>query len=79
MSMAEHDCFQFTLVLKVSFNFLTVVSDIILLQLYDWIQEHEQKVLNIFHQFDPDEDGRRNGKITRDNFVMCLQTISKYM
>ncbi|XP_068732245.1 ankyrin repeat and EF-hand domain-containing protein 1-like isoform X2 [Montipora capricornis] len=46
------------------------------IRLYDWIQEHEQKVLNIFHQFDPDEDGRRNGKITRDNFVMCLQTIN---
>lgn len=48
-------------------------------QLYDWIQEHEQKVLNIFYQFDPEEDDRgRKGKITRDNFVMCLQTISEY-
>jgi len=47
-------------------------------QLYDWIQEHEEKVLSIFHQFDPEEeDGSRKGKITKDNFVMCLQTISK--
>ena len=47
-------------------------------QLYDWIQEHEEKVLNIFYQFDPEEDGGRKGKITKDNFVMCLQTISEY-
>ena len=48
-------------------------------QLYDWIQEHEQKVLNIFYQFDPEEDDRgRKGKITQENFVMCLQTISEY-
>lgn len=47
------------------------------IRLYDWIQEHEQKVLNIFYQFDPEEDDRgRKGKITRDNFVMCLQTIN---
>jgi len=47
-------------------------------QLYDWIQEHEEKVLNIFYQFDPEEeDGSRKGKITKENFVMCLQTISK--
>lgn len=47
-------------------------------QLYDWIQEHEEKMLNIFYQFDPEEeDGSRKGKITKDNFVMCLQTISK--
>lgn len=49
-----------------------------ILQLYDWIQEHEEKVLNIFYQFDPEEEvGSRKGKITKDNFVMCLQTISK--
>lgn len=48
-------------------------------QLYDWIQEHEEKVLNICYQFDPEEeDGSRKGKITKDNFVMCLQTISKW-
>lgn len=47
-------------------------------QLYDWVQEHEEKVLNICYQFDPEEeDGSRKGKITKDNFVMCLQTISK--
>ncbi|XP_015756266.1 PREDICTED: ankyrin repeat and EF-hand domain-containing protein 1-like [Acropora digitifera] len=47
------------------------------IRLYDWIQEHEQKVLNIFYQFDPEDDDRgRKGKITRDNFVMCLQTIN---
>ncbi|XP_020620565.1 ankyrin repeat and EF-hand domain-containing protein 1-like isoform X1 [Orbicella faveolata] len=47
------------------------------IRLYDWIQEHEEKVLNICHQFDPEEeDGRRKGKITKDNFVMCLQTIN---
>ena len=35
-------------------------------------------MLSIFHQFDPEEeDGSRQGKITKDNFVMCLQTISK--
>ena len=52
---------------------------IIFFQLYDWIQEHEQKVLNIFYQFDPEEEDKgRKGKITRDNFVMCLQTISEY-
>ena len=35
-------------------------------------------MLNIFYQFDPEEeDGSRKGKITKDNFVMCLQTISK--
>ena len=37
-------------------------------------------MLNIFYQFDPEEDdGSRKGKITKDNFVMCLQTISKSM
>ncbi|XP_073243068.1 ankyrin repeat and EF-hand domain-containing protein 1-like isoform X1 [Porites lutea] len=47
------------------------------IRLYDWIQEHEEKVLNIFYQFDPEEeDGSRQGKITKDNFVMCLQTIN---
>jgi len=36
-------------------------------------------VLTICHQFDPEEeDGSRKGKLTKDNFVMCLQTISKY-
>ncbi|XP_058965683.2 ankyrin repeat and EF-hand domain-containing protein 1-like isoform X1 [Pocillopora verrucosa] len=47
------------------------------IRLYDWIQEHEEKVLNICYQFDPEEeDGSRKGKITKDNFVMCLQTIN---
>ncbi|CAH3191218.1 unnamed protein product, partial [Porites evermanni] len=33
------------------------------IRLYDWIQEHEEKVLNIFYQFDPEEeDGSRQGK-----------------
>ena len=37
-------------------------------------------MLNIFYQFDPEEeDGSRKGKITKDNFVMCLQTISKLL
>ena len=37
-------------------------------------------MLNIFYQFDPEEeDGSRQGKITKDNFVMCLQTISKFL
>ena len=36
-------------------------------------------MLNICYQFDPEEeDGSRKGKITKDNFVMCLQTISKW-
>ena len=35
-------------------------------------------MLNICYQFDPEEeDGSRKGKLTKDNFVMCLQTISK--
>lgn len=37
-------------------------------------------MLSIFYQFDPEEeDGSRQGKITKDNFVMCLQTISKLL
>ena len=58
---------------------LRSISCTCLQQLYDWIQEHEEKVLNICYQFDPEEeDGSRKGKITKDNFVMCLQTISKF-
>ncbi|XP_032231944.1 ankyrin repeat and EF-hand domain-containing protein 1 isoform X2 [Nematostella vectensis] len=46
-------------------------------RLYDWLQEHEDKVLGMFHQFDPeDEEGNRKGYINKDNFIMCLQTIS---
>ena len=51
---------------------------IYLLQLYDWLQEHEKRVLNMFHQFDQeDKEGKFKGKLTQENFVVCLQTLSK--
>ena len=84
MSSADHkNDFLLTFTFEnICINFQALVEIVLWLyffQLYDWIQEHEQKVLNIFYQFDPEEDDRgRKGKITRDNFVMCLQTISEY-
>ena len=49
-------------------------------QLYDWLQEHEARVLDMFHQFDAkDEEGNSRGHVTKENFVVCLQTLSKLM
>ncbi|KAK3754399.1 hypothetical protein QZH41_011175, partial [Actinostola sp. cb2023] len=46
-------------------------------RLYDWLQEHEEKVLGMFQQFDPeDEEGGRHNHLNRENFVMCLQSLN---
>ena len=40
--------------------------------------EHQEKILDLFYKFDIErEDGSRSGKLSKDNLVTCLLTLSK--
>ena len=40
--------------------------------------EHQEKILDLFYKFDIErEDGTRSGKLSKDNLMTCLLTLSK--
>ena len=47
-------------------------------QLYDWVLEHQEKIVDLFYKFDIErDDGTRSGKLSKDNLMTCLLTLSK--
>ncbi|XP_028407753.1 ankyrin repeat and EF-hand domain-containing protein 1-like [Dendronephthya gigantea] len=47
------------------------------IRLYDWTLEHQDKIVDLFYKFDIErEDGSRSGKLSKDNLMTCLLTLS---
>lgn len=47
------------------------------IRLYDWMLENQEKIVDLFYKFDLEkEDGSRAGKLSKDNLITCLLTLS---
>lgn len=47
------------------------------IRFYDWMLENQEKILDLFYKFDSDkDDGSRTGKLSKDNLMTCLLTLS---